>query len=386
VRVVAFTKTSALGPSSRYRELVGRYEGAFIEQRQKLLGEAKGVLLIRLGHRYFQYRARLVSHGVQLRILPLFGATWFRILAVRFRPLRLALKGLHSMIRFVVRLFQLATLGPTDLVVVEHQLFPYLPPVAEKWLSRSGRRWSLEFDDAIYLTRGHGNKMQRLCALADQVVVGNRFLGTFANKFNGNVHVIPTTIDLDRYRQSFAQRKSRPDEPLVIGWIGLPYNFDALTLVAAPLARLAQEVRLVLRVISAGWPDLDGVTVETRNWSQADEVEQLRQFDIGIMPLVDSEWSRGKCGLKILQYFAAGVPVVASPVGINRDIIEDGRNGFLASDADAWYERLRTLATNTGLRQRLGEAGRATVAASYSVEGWTEPLARVWSETAGAER
>lgn len=346
MRIVAFTKTDARGPSSRYR--------------------------------YYAYAERLRAHGVELEIRPLFTERWFEILKRR-NPLWRALgKILHTLARFARRAKELRELGKPDLVVIEHQLFPYLPPRAERALARRGIHFTVEFDDAIYLTRGHDAKMRELCALATTVVVGNRFLAEYASRSGARrVAIVPTTIDLSRY----PQRPPRPrGERLVIGWIGLPYNFSMLEVVRPALERLARERPIVLRIVSAGTPELPGVPIEAVAWNEATEFADLSSFDIGIMPLRDDEWSRGKCALKILQYFAAAVPVVASPVGVNADIVRNRENGLLARTSADWYEALRELCADEEFAKRLGAAGRTTVELDFSLEAWTPKLADTWNE------
>jgi glycosyltransferase involved in cell wall biosynthesis len=160
---------------------------------------------------------------------------------------------------------------------------------------------------------------------------------------------------------------------LRIAWIGLPYNLAYLDALAAPLASLAAAGhRCELRVISSALPrDLSpfaGVDVLLRPWSEAGEVDELLACDVGIMPLPDSPWAEGKCGLKLLQCMAAGLAVVASPVGVNPDIVQDGVNGLLASTPDEWKTALERLAGDPALRRSLGKAGQQTVAKHYSLE------------------
>lgn len=350
VRLVAFTKTSAIGPSSRYR--------------------------------YVQYRERLARLGVEMDVRPLFGALWFRLLRWPL-PLRSLAKLVYAPLRFCVRLAQWSTLRATDVVVVEHQLFPYLPAWGEAALARRRLGFVLEFDDAIYLTFAHRAKLERMCALARMVVVGNEFLAEFARPFSRAVEISPTTIDLDRYPA--APRASVPPGPLVIGWIGLPYNFDALASLAQPLAELAGEFDFVLRVVSAGAPALPGVRVDAVPWTLDGEVDAIRSFDVGVMPLQDDEWSRGKCGLKLLQYFAAFVPVVASPVGVNTRIVDHGVNGFLARNADEWRSSLRSLLADPTLRARLGAAGRRRVQELYDADREAVRIAQRVVRLAGDE-
>ena len=350
MRVVAFTKTTAIGPSSRYR--------------------------------YEQYREALGRRGVELRTAPLFGPTWFRILQIRNTPLRVAAKVGYALLRFGARIAQLRYVGDAELVIVEHQLFPYLPAWAERWLASRSPRWILEFDDAIYRTRLHCRKMETLCGLADRVVVGNRHLADFARRHAREVSIVPTTIDLTRYPLRDGTPERGGSGPFVIGWIGLPYNFGALSRLREPLRRLSEERPVVLRVVSTGAPSMDGVEVDEKEWCEDREVEEIRRFDVGVMPLDDDEWSRGKCGLKVLQYLAAGVPVVASPVGVNTDIVRHGVNGLLASTDEEWRDALARLLDDDALRGEVVRAGRATVEENYSMEHWVPRLAELWTTTA----
>ncbi len=346
LRVVVFARTTEIGPSTRYR--------------------------------FTQHRARLAAEGVELDVRPLFGPTWFRIRRVRSRALRVLLACAYAPIRLAARLVQRATIGAADRVIVEHQLFPYLPAWIELALLRRGR-FVLEFDDAIWLTPMHRRKLAALARAADRVVVGNEFLAAFARRCNERVDVIPTSVDVSRY----PAREPRVDapraaRPFVVGWIGLPINFPALESIAAPLARLAREIPLVVRVISAGRPDLPGVTVEPIEWNEATETRELARLDAGVMPLPDDEWSRGKCGLKVLQYFAASVPVVAAPVGVNAEIVRDRENGLLARSEDEWHDRLRELAKDRALAERLAAAGRATVERDFAAATIGARIAAAW--------
>lgn len=348
MRIVAFTKTSAIGPSSRVR--------------------------------YYAFVEPLREHGIDVSISPLFGRGWFAILRVPFRPARVVLQFGYTLWCFARRAWALATLGEIDGIVIEHQLFPYLSAFAERRLRRAGRRFTIEFDDAIYLTWRHGEKMAELCRIADRVIVGNRFLAEWASARGARVSVIPTTIDLDRYPEAPPERTKDPSRPWIIGWIGLPYNFAALESIAGPLRKLATEQPLEVRVVSAGAPAIEGVPIRAIPWTAEDEVARIAEFDVGVMPLSDDEWSRGKCAYKILQYFACGVPVVASPVGVNADVVRDGENGLLARSPGAWYEALSRLRADFELCRELAARGRMTVERDFSKNAWTPKLAQAWRE------
>ena len=355
LKVVALTRTSRRGPSTRYR----------IEQ----------------------YRAGLAALGIEVRTLPLFEDRWFEILEIPSKPWRGLLKAGYAARRLLARVAQAraAAAGDADVVLVEQQLFPYLPWALERWLWPSRKPVILEFDDAIFLTRGHASKLARECARAQLVIVGNAFLREFAAPHNPRVVVIPTTVDLS----PAAPPPRAPDGTLRVGWIGLRYNFAYLRALAAPLARLsASGVPCELRVISSGVPDLgpeaDGVRIVHVPWSEATEAAEIADCDVGVMPLPDTPWARGKCALKLLQFMAAGRPVVASPVGCNRELIRDGENGLLAADAAGWEKALRSLHEDPGFARRLGAEGRRTVEAGYSVPSATPRVAETYRLGAAA--
>jgi len=231
-----------------------------------------------------------------------------------------------------------------------------------------------DFDDAIFVSyRSPSNgylsylkfaaKASTICRLASHVMVGNPYLAEYSRQFNSNVTMIPTTIDLDKYQ--VVERTADP-QPVVIGWTGSFSTVQHLDTLRGALQKLAQRERFRLRVIGTPEYKLDGVDVEAMDWRADTEVEDLTPCDIGIMPLPDDAWSKGKCGLKALQFMALGTPVICSPVGVNTDIIQDGQNGYIANSEDEWVEKLGALIRSAELRKTIGLAGRATVEARYS--------------------
>lgn len=252
------------------------------------------------------------------------------------------------------------------------------PPVFERMLVRARVPFVFDFDDAVferYVSPSNGylsylkfpGKTRTICRLAAHVMAGNEYLADYARQVNKNVTVIPTTVDTSKYKPA---PRAASDVP-VIGWTGSYSTVQHLLTLAGALKRLALTDRFRLRVI--GSPDmrlegLDGVDVETLRWRSETEVEDLRPMDVGVMPLPDDRWSRGKCGMKALQYMGLGVATVCSPVGVNSEIIRDGENGLIASSEDEWVEKLRLLLRSPDLRERLGRVGRATVEARYSAE------------------
>ncbi len=331
-------------------------------------------------YRIHQYLRGLRALGVEVDVAPLFGDGYVDIASERRAWRRAARRLGAAAVGYSRRVPDVLFRGGYDLVVVERQLFPYLPAWVE-WPLFTGRApVVLEFDDAIYLTPFHGAKLARLAAAARIVIVGNAELARFVASRAREVAIVPTVVDVERYRPRAGHRDG---DRLVVGWIGLPWNLPALERLARPLARLAREVPLELRVISTAAPRIPGVAIRLVPWSAADEPAMLADLDIGVMPLPDDAWSRGKCGLKLLQYMAAGVPAVASPVGVNREIIADGDNGRLAAGDDEWFGALRDLARSPSLRARLGASGRRSVEERYSLTGWVPRVAAIYRAAAG---
>ncbi len=347
--VTYFSKSSPIGPSSRYR--------------------------------LYQFLPHFQDAGIECRVDPLFGATYFSILQVRSSVLQTCLKIPYVVARFVKRLGTLLTLGRRDVIVIEGQLFPYAPPLIERVLAWLRYRLVFEMDDAIYLTRGHQRKMPVLFRMASGVIVGNNRLAAYAAQFSSRVNVVPTVVDTARFLPKpveGATRRTDGDDPITLVWIGLACNLKYLNVLAPALRRLQERYRVKLRVVCSEPPVLPGVDIEFRSWEWQREVEDLQDATIGVMPLEDTEWARGKCGLKLLQYLAVGLPAVASPVGVNGEILVNGENGFLASTAQEWYERLELLCRDPQLRTRMGQAGRRTVETRYSLAVWGPRLVEVY--------
>ncbi len=261
-----------------------------------------------------------------------------------------------------------------DAVYVFREAALLGPPVFERLIARSRVPLIFDFDDAIFVPyRSPSNgylsylkfptKTRTICRLASHVMAGNPFLADYARQVNQQVTIVPTTIDTEKYAVDDVKAAS---EPPVIGWSGSYSTVQHLDTLRAALRRLAKEERFRLRVIGTPKYELEGVDVEAMPWRSETETADLRVMDIGIMPLPDDRWSKGKCGLKALQYMALGIPTICSPVGVNIDIIQDNQNGFIAATETEWIEKLKGLLRSAELRQRLGQAGRATVEAQYS--------------------
>ena len=287
-----------------------------------------------------------------------------------------------------------------DAVVIYREVALLGPALYERLLARAGVPIILDFDDAIWMPgAGSANgvfarlhfpgKTATICRFAAAVVVGNDYLASYARRHNGNVHVVPTTIDLNQYR---VQPTLDAESPLVITWSGSFSTLVHLEHMRDVLRKLGARRKVRLRVICNRPPDrpFEGVDTEFVPWSERDEVSAVGATHCGIMPLPDDEFSRGKCGLKALQFMATGRPVVVSPVGVNTQIVNSGVNGIVASTADDWIQAFEALAASPDLRERLGCAGRRTVEERFSAEigaaGFARAVASVTAQrsTVGA--
>ncbi|HKQ06581.1 MAG TPA: glycosyltransferase family 4 protein [Blastocatellia bacterium] len=294
--------------------------------------------------------------------------------AVLYKP-----GNLRQKIRLVARAFArrrelLRSACDYDAVYVFREAALLGPPVFERQIHRRGVPLVFDFDDAVFVPyRSPSNgylsylkfptKTRTICKIASHVMAGNSYLADYARQVNDRVTVVPTTIDTDKYT---VERRDESSDFPVIGWSGSYSTVQHLDTLRGALTRLAKEEKFRLRVIGTPHYEIEGVEVDSLAWQSHTEVEDLRAIDIGIMPLPDDPWSRGKCGLKVLQYMALGIPAVCSPVGVNTEIITDNENGLIAATEDEWVAKLRQLLRSAEVRRRLGLAGRATVESRYA--------------------
>jgi glycosyltransferase involved in cell wall biosynthesis len=286
---------------------------------------------------------------------------------------------------------ELAAVGGYDLVYLFREAALLGPPWFERKIARSGVPMVFDFDDAIFLAyRSPSNgylsylkfpqKTAEICRLSAHVMVGNQYLADYARRFNPNVTIVPTTIDTLKYRQV---ERPEPDT-LTIGWSGSHSTVQHLNTIRDVLQELARAERFKLRVIGATDYRLDGVDVDVVRWRSETEVADLGPIDIGIMPLPDDRWSKGKCGLKALQYMSLGIPTICSPVGVNTTIIADGVNGFIAGQKVEWIAKLKLLLHSPELRRKVGEAGRTTVEEEYSAATQAPRVLKIFDTVAKA--
>ncbi len=288
------------------------------------------------------------------------------------------------------RIGRLRAARRADVVVLQRRLLPVWQLTL---LRRYARRLIYDLDDALFQRDSFSRKgpqssvrMARFWATvraADAITVGNDYLRRVVCEFvePQRVHVIPTCVEPRWYHVA---EHSRVGAAARLVWIGQQSTLASLDCAAEHLAAAAERLPgLELRVICDRWVELPGLRVIPRRWSQATETAELADADIGVSWLPDDDWSRGKCGLKVLQYMAAGLPVVANPVGENRRMVIHGRTGLLASTPREWAEAIGCLAADPQLRRTMGAAGRRLVEEQYSVARWGPEFSEVVYRAAG---
>lgn len=276
------------------------------------------------------------------------------------------------------RLADLKRANEYDIIFIFREALMTRSNYFEKKFAQSKAKVIYDFDDAIWMnSTSDANrlfkwmknpaKIETTIAMSNLVFAGNTYLADYAKQFNKNVVVVPTTIDTHEYRRS---QKVRNENRIVIGWSGSLTTIQHFEFAVPFLKTIKAKYgdRIIIKVIGDKRYRHAELGIEGIGWSRADEVKELSEIDIGIMPLPDDEWARGKCGLKGLQYMALGIPTIMSPVGVNAEIITDGENGFLASDHHAWVEKLTMLIENPKLAAEIGTKAADTVRSRYSVE------------------
>ena len=277
--------------------------------------------------------------------------------------------------------------GGLDVALIQRQV-DLFPSLRLERLAAARHRVVLDIDDAIWLDRSRGARGHPLAALkgtarkvrwlasrADAVVAGNEMLAEWLAGYAREVVLIPSLVD----HRDITPRTHEARDRVVLGWIGSPTTAPSLQQLREPLARLAatSDLRIELVVVGGAPPQIDGMPVRSAPWSEERETDFLQSVDIGLMPLPNDEWTRGKCAYKALQYMAAGIPVVADDVGVSAQVIGHEASGLIAGRQSDWVEHLRTLAADPLLRAQLGARGRDRVSREFSVEAWGPRLAEV---------
>jgi glycosyltransferase involved in cell wall biosynthesis len=329
--------------------------------------------------RFEQYFELLQANGYTYEVQSFLDSDNWRI----FFSSKAALKKLIALTVGFAKRFKILFKSPMyDFIFIHREAAPVGPPFLEWILAKVLRKKIIyDFDDAIWLTDRQNEswilqvlkwrgKVSAICKWAYKVSCGNDYLCEYAQQFNKNVIYNPTTIDTENlHNPKRYDQGTNADNKIRIGWTGSHSTVKYLEEIEMVLAKVLKDYSNVeLIVIADKAPTLKSIPdLKFIPWSPTNEINDLLQFDIGIMPLPDDPWSKGKCGFKALQYLSLEFPAVASAVGVNSHIISDGVNGFLCTTDQEWEHALRKLITDPHLRGEMGKMGRKTVVENYSV-------------------
>ena len=352
----------------------------------KVLGLALyGPLAASTRYRLGQYVPGLASMGIDLQIVYLLGDDYLR---GRFDGGSMHMASLVQ--SSLKRLGDLWRQHEFDVVMLHCELFPLMPG----WLERGMIRvpYIYDYDDAFYLKYRSGrlgmaspllgHKFDNIMEGAAAVTAGNHVLAQYAKQHNVNTQYLPTVIDIDRY---LPQPVRRGGPILTVGWIGSPSTAPYLSEIVVPLSTLGQEGQLRFVVIGGKAPAIPNVDVIEIEWSENTELDLINSFDVGVMPLPDEGWARGKCAFKLIQYMGCAVPVIASPVGANVDVVNN-ECGLLAATQGEWVDALRLLRDQPHRRAEMGQAGRDRVVEHYSLSQNLPVIESIIRDAAGKVR
>jgi len=341
--------------------------------------------------RVLQFIPYLKEAGITCRVRPFYSETFWRIL---YRPGRFWAKLVLGLLCSLNRLLDLARALRYDLVFIHREAYPVGPAWFETLLSWMGKPYVYDFDDALFLpnvaepNRFFGRlkcpgKVNRIIRGSSVTVAGNAYLAEYAKSAAARkIEIVPTVVDTQR----FAPRQTgKNQKKLVIGWIGSSTTIVFLEPYQRVFKRVLERCgqRAQFRIVGGRLAEPLPEGIACVAWSLESEVTELQSFDIGIMPMPDNEWTKGKCAFKAIEYLAVGIPAICSPVGMNLEVVSEGVNGFLPEEEDDWVEAICRLVENDELRSTLGNAGRRTVEQKYSVDLWAPVLENIIREAAG---
>ncbi len=310
-------------------------------------------------YRVLQYLPYLKEHGVQATVLP-FQKGFFKKL----------------------KLFK--SVNEYDILFIQRKRFHVL---WLKYIRKNARRIVYDFDDSVMYRNSKAanpesntrvKMFKNMVNASDYVIAGNEYLQKNTTPFTHNVTIIPSPIDMSLYP---LKKYSEKNDNITLGWIGATGSIHYLEKMKPVFEALGKKYEdLRLKIICNVFFDCDNITVEKKLWSEQEEVADIQSLDIGLMPLMDDPWSHGKCGLKILQCLATGVPVVCSPAGVNKEIVKNGVHGFWANTREEWIEKLEILINDPDRRERMGMEGRKRVIEHYSLEANAPRMLKIFQQ------
>ena len=321
--------------------------------------------------RFYQYFSYLKSYGVKILSEPFFSDVYIQDL---YAGRSISLKDV--LLAYIRRLIVLTRSSSFDLLWVEKELLPMLPAKFEVLLRAFKIPYVVDYDDAVFHRyEMHSNllvrtflrhKIDHVMRHAALVIAGNEYLSDRAIKAGAPwVELLPSVVDVNQY----VLKQNSAGPTVEVGWIGSPVTVPNLDLMRDAVNALHREIEFRIVLIGAGNADpFPNVPTTRFPWNEKRELSIGQSFDIGVMPLIDGPFERGKCGYKLVQYMAGGIPVIASPVGVNRQIVEPGINGYLAESTEEWLVALRDLMNNVSKRTKMGQAGRQKAEQMYNLQ------------------
>ena len=318
-----------------------------------------------------QYLPYLTNEGYEYHVSPFWDKKAYQILynnGAYFKKLFYFLAGTFR------RVVDILSISKYDVVFIHREAYPVGPPFFEWIVHVFKKQIIFDFDDAIFLPNYNPvnrfyrflkfpSKISRIIRMSSAVIVANNFLKEYADIYNNSVFVIPTAIDTDKFNM-----RGKGSGRLNIGWVGSQTAGPYLKLIFDVMQELSRRYDFIFKVIGAGYEvSIPGVTVENIKWDLEDEAEAFQGIDIGVYPLPDNLWARGKAAFKAIQYMSVGIPVVASSVGMTKELILDGVNGFLANSEEEWVRKIELLIKNFDLRESIGLNGRKSVEEKFSL-------------------
>jgi glycosyltransferase involved in cell wall biosynthesis len=321
-------------------------------------------------YRFYQYIPYLNAQGWDVTVKPLLRNNYIKYLYDKTPlPVSEIVQGYFN------RIIQLLNKKNFDLIWLQQELLPWIPSVIENILVSGKSKIVADYDDAFFHRYDQNkfffvrsllkNKIDSVMEYADMVLAGNNYLLERAKLSSGNVKLFPTVVDIIKFNNSNPIK----DEVFTIGWIGSPGTAKYLKIIEDALREVSSDKNIRINLIGADKFEINGVHINHIKWDENTEVEEISKFDVGIMPLPDNPWERGKCGFKLIQYLACNLPVIGSPVGVNREIIINGVNGFQANSKDEWIKYIRILKDDKELTLKMGKNGRRFVEEKYSLQG-----------------
>ncbi|MCH8170343.1 MAG: glycosyltransferase family 4 protein [Bacteroidetes bacterium] len=320
-------------------------------------------------YRLYQYIPKLKDMGFDLTVRPLLSNNYIKYLYDKTPlPVSEIIQG------YFKRIIQILNKNNFDLIWLQQELFPWIPSVFENILVRGNIKIVADYDDAFFHRYDQNNsffirnllknKIDSVMEYADMVLAGNNYLLERAKLSNRNVKLFPTVVDINKFKNSNPIK----DDVFTIGWIGSPGTANYLKIIEDALKEVSLDKDIRINLIGANKIKINGVSINYIKWDENTEVEEISKFDVGIMPLPDNPWERGKCGFKLIQYLSCNLPVIGSPVGVNREIIINGVNGFQANSTDEWIKYIRLLKDDKELMLKMGKNGRRFVEEKYSLQ------------------